>query len=171
MLHMSGGARASTLKKKLLGWKSARAWFQRVKGLSWPARVEDAVEYLKARAGEPCGKTCLTTFLSGFSFMEKLGHVPVELGFSSNDLVKGAVAELTRNLRSTGAIQAPLLPLILVCAWEKVIVDRRRPTMVRVTAWMRLLKYWVWKSAVFQRGHFNLSLCLIFPVAGGASCA
>ena len=79
VLNMSGGARASTLKKKLLGWKSARAWFQKVKGLSWPARLEDVVEYLEARAGEPCGKTCLTTFLSGFSFMEKLGQVPVDL--------------------------------------------------------------------------------------------
>ena len=26
----------------------------------------------------------------------------------------------------------------------------------------------VWKSAVFQRGHFNLSVCLIFPVVGHA---
>ena len=69
------------------------------------------MEYLEARAGEPCGKTCLTTFLSGFSFMEKLGQVPVELRFSSNDLVKGAVVELTRNLRSTGLIQAPLTAL------------------------------------------------------------
>ena len=40
-LCMSGGARASTSKRKLLGWKSARAWFQRVKGLSWPARLGD----------------------------------------------------------------------------------------------------------------------------------
>ena len=29
----------------------------------------------------------------------------------------------------------------------------------------------VWKSAVFQRGHFSLSVCLIFPVVGRASCA
>ena len=39
-------------------------------------------------------------------------------------------------------IQATLLPSILVCAWERVVVDRLRPTMVRVTAWLRLLKYW-----------------------------
>ena len=148
MLHMSGGARASTLKKKLFRWKSVRAWFQRVKGLSWPARVEDVVEYLEARAGELCGKPCVTTFLSGFSIMEKLGQVPVELRFSSNDLVKGAVAELTRNLRSTGVIQAPFLPLILVCVWEKVVVDRWRPTLVRVTAWVRSLKYWA--SMIFD---------------------
>ena len=43
-LCMSGGARAATSKRKLLGWKSARAWFQRVKGLSWPARLGDVVE-------------------------------------------------------------------------------------------------------------------------------
>ena len=30
--------------------------------------------------------------------MEKLGQVPVELRFSSKELVKGVVAELTRNL-------------------------------------------------------------------------
>ena len=29
----------------------------------------------------------------------------------------------------------------------------------------------LWKSAVFQRGHFSLSVCLIFPVVGRASCA
>ena len=29
----------------------------------------------------------------------------------------------------------------------------------------------LWKSAVFQGGHFNLSVCLIFPVVGRASCA
>ena len=29
----------------------------------------------------------------------------------------------------------------------------------------------VCKSAVFQRGHFSLSVCLIFPVVGRASCA
>ena len=29
----------------------------------------------------------------------------------------------------------------------------------------------LWKSAVFQCGHFNLSVCLIFPVVGRASCA
>ena len=71
------------------GWKSARARFQRVKRLSWPARLEDVVEYLEVRAGGPCGKTCRTTFLSGSSFMEKLGQVPVEMHFSSNELAKG----------------------------------------------------------------------------------
>ena len=45
--------------------------------------------------------------------MEKLGQVPVDLRFSSSDLVKGAIGELTRNLRSTGVTQAPLLPLVL----------------------------------------------------------
>ena len=48
VLHMPGGARASTLKKKLLDWKSARAWFQIVTGLSWPARLEDVVELKRA---------------------------------------------------------------------------------------------------------------------------
>ena len=66
--------------------------------------------------------------------MEKLGQVPIVLRFSSNDLVKGSVAELTRNLRSTGVIKAPLLPLILVSVWERVVVDRRRLAMVRVKA-------------------------------------
>ena len=97
------------------------------------------MEYLEARAGEPCGKTCLTTFLSCFCIVEKLGQVPVELRFSSKDLVKGAVTELTRNLRSTGVIQAPFLPFLDsgLCLGERAVVDRRRPTMVRVTAWMR----------------------------------
>ena len=112
---------------------------------SWPKRFRGSrtsrVEYLEARAGEPCGKTCLTIFLSGFCIVEKLGQVPVELRFSSKDLVKWAVAELTRNLRSTGVIQAPFLDSGL-CLGERAVVDRRRPTMVRVTAWMRLLKCW-----------------------------
>ena len=126
VLYMLGGARASTLKKKLLGWKSARAWLHTVKGLSWPARLVDVVECLEVRAGEPCGKTSLTTFLSRFNFMEKSGQVPADVRFSSNDSVHGVVAN-----------PGPLAAFDSGLCLGKLVVDRWRPTMARTTAWMR----------------------------------
>ena len=103
------------------------------------------IDYLEARAAEPCGRSCLSAALSGLAFVERAAQVPVETRLGTSEILQGAAAELTRGLDVTqpgDRRQAHQLLTCLLVAWERVVVDEAAAPYVRFWAWARLLKCW-----------------------------
>ena len=56
------GRRMRTVKKRVQDWRKFRSFLMGYKGKVWPEGISDVLEYLQARAAEPCSRTVPTSF-------------------------------------------------------------------------------------------------------------
>jgi hypothetical protein len=145
LAYLAAGKRTGTLRRRLGDWSPLRKWLagqSRAEG--FPA-ARDLLDYLEARAAEPCGKTVLQSALEAVIFFETVGGVPQGLKISQDGLVLATVSELSAGLaskRPEDRRQANSLPVKLITWLEATVMDVEQPKYVRYYAWLRLLKYW-----------------------------
>ena len=143
--YLAGGRRTGTLRRRLGDWARLRKWLEGQDRAAGFPEVRDLLDYLEARAAEPCGKTVLQSAVEAVNFMETMGSVPAELRISHATLVVAAVEELSSRLgsrRHPDRRQANYLPVRLLVAFERAVVCEDRPAYTRLYAWLRLIKYW-----------------------------
>ena len=71
-------------------------------GAPWPRNVEDMLEYMEARASEPCARSVLRTVLGLLFFFERGGGVPGHMQISKDPVLLSAVEEMTAQLTGGG---------------------------------------------------------------------
>ena len=142
--YLAGGRRTGTLRRRLGDWARLRKWLEGQDRASGFPTALDLLDYLEARAAEPCGKTVLQSAVEAVNFLEMVGAVPAELRISHATLVVAAVEELSSRLESrrhADRRQANYLPVRVLVAWEQAVVGEERTLYLRLYAWLRLLKY------------------------------
>ncbi len=67
---VAAGRRASTLDTRLRAWAAFQRWLGQAGGRSAPLSPQDFVDYLAARAAEPCGRGTLRGVMAMFGFLD-----------------------------------------------------------------------------------------------------
>jgi len=157
----AGGRRARTLCKRVGAWKRVRAWCLDVYSVPFPRRVLHLVEYMQARADEPCGLSVLQGVAAGFAFMETCCGYPRGARLVDEPLFDAFQKEVVAGFSAPGLgqlKQAPRYPLALVLALEREVVDPAVPLCYRCHAWWHLVA--VWASLRFD-DHRGLAPCAV----------
>ena len=145
-IHFLGkGLRLGTLRARLRSWRHVRQWLEAAKDASWPRNAYEVLEYLESRAAEPCGPSCMTSALSGLSFMERSGQVHFGDRLGSSEFLRDASQELVRRLQQADPKerrQANQLLASILASWERITISDALPAYTRFWAWARLLKVW-----------------------------
>ena len=139
------GRRATTLRKRVRDWRKARSYFLRALGTPWPADAADVLEYIEARASEPCHKTTLQSFHLALAFVERAGGIRASEGLAGDPIVVGALEEVT--LAVTGGRVKPRRPalrepVIFTVVREMMVVDDSAEFYDRIYCWWLLVKTW-----------------------------
>jgi len=141
----AGGRRARTLAKRVRAWRRLREWCLQVYGRPYPARPLDLVEYLQARADEPCGLSALQAVTELYAFAEGCRGVPQGMRLVDDPYFVAFQRELSSTHakpEGAGTRRAPRLPLGFLIALEREVVDGRGPEYYRAYAWWQLLAAW-----------------------------
>jgi len=111
----------------------------------FPRTVAHLLEYLQARADEPCGLSALQGVAAGYSFMESCCGYPAGQRLVDQPLYEAFLKELMAGFQGPCAAaprQAPRFPLALILALEREVVDEDVATCYRLFAWWHLLAVW-----------------------------
>jgi len=103
------------------------------------------IEYMQARADEPCGLSVIEGVAAGFSFMESCCGFPRGGRLVDNPLYDAFVKELIASYSAAGAgppKQAPRYPIAIVLALEREVMDQDAAVCYRCYAWWHLLAVW-----------------------------
>ena len=147
--HLRGcvgqGRRVRTLKKRVTDWRKVRSFMLKAFGEPWPRTQLDFLDYLRARADEPCARTVPASCLAALAFMEKSGNIAVGDRISGEASVKAFVEEMNLSLSGQGSSArrvAPRWPLAVAIALELAVLDKGRPVYERLLSWWLLVKLW-----------------------------
>ena len=163
----AGGRRARTLGKRVCAWRRVRAWCLDLYEVPFPRAVHHLLEYLQARADEPCGLSVLQGVAAVFSFMETCCGYPRGRRLVDEPLCEAYLKELYAGLTGAGTVlpkQAPRYPVALVLALEREVMDADVAVCYRCHAWWHLLA--VWASLRFD-DHRGLSPSAVEITARG----
>ena len=139
------GRRAGTLRKHVKTWLRYRVWLRSTFQVEWPSEPFHFSSYLEARAAEPCGKSIPASLLKTLIFMEHAAEIVKSEQVSATPAVRNTLEEVKLELESVDSKpsrQAMHLPVALVMALEKAVMDLRFPRFLRGYAWFRLVKLW-----------------------------
>ena len=143
MLRSLGGKRSRTVRQRVLVWRKVRLWLLRSYGCCWPQSSAQLIDYLEARAQEPCGKTVPQSILSALSFIESCADVDRNARLSQRTEMQATVDSLTAEL---GVGRPPVqrawpMPIVFLVALELYVVSDRE-LYKRALAWVKLVKVW-----------------------------
>ena len=100
---------------------------------------------MRDRAHEPCGRTCLRSFISSLAFIERGRAVPPQDRLSSRASVLEAMEEWTLEVSGPGGSarkKANPFFILIIISLELVVMDETFPNYKRAFAWFKLLKTW-----------------------------
>jgi len=141
----AGGRRARTLCKRVSAWRRVRAWCLDLYSVPFPKSVHHLLEYLQARADEPCGMSVLQGVAAVFSFMETCCGFPRGRRLVDEPLYDAFLKELYAGLAGAGGTppkQAPRYPVVFILALEREVMDEEVACCYRCHAWWQLLAVW-----------------------------
>lgn len=139
------GRRASTLRKHAKTWFKVRSWMRSTFLKPWPESAEEFALYLECRANEPCGKSIPGSIYRTLLFMESAGEFPVDQQIGKSAAIKNTLEEVNMQLEAQASRftkRAWHLPVKVVLALERKVLDVRAESYPRIYAWFRLVKLW-----------------------------
>ena len=147
--------RSSTLRKRVRDLRPLVAFLQRGYGQNWPQSAEVLLDYIAARASEPCGSTVLTSLQAALYFFEKGGGVQTDRRLTADPLIVNTIEGMQRELGSSkqAVRSAPREPVFLTAVRERMVLNEGLPTYVRAYAWWKNIQ--VWASLRFS-DHYGL---------------
>ena len=146
-LRCCRGVRANTIQQRVSCWRPFRRWLLSLSKRSWPNEAQDLLDFFEVRRTEGAPRSAYGSLLSSLRFLEEAGEVLEQNRLCLAPSLTNAVKELAlatsakgKGSRERG--QAPQMPLALVVAFEKVVLDTSRPRFQRAFAAFRLLRHW-----------------------------
>jgi hypothetical protein len=144
-LRLFGTRRAKTLRNRALTWQRVRDWLLIVSGRPWTSNPALMIDYMAARAAEPCGRTVPQGIMAALCVMEAVGQVREADRLSTHYAVMAVADNLTMTLTS-GCTQkkvAQLYTVSMLVSLELLVVTSHMPLHYRAIAWVMLLMVWV----------------------------
>jgi len=141
----AGGRRYRTLSKRVRSWRRLREWCMKVYMKPYPVNPLHLVEYLQARADEPCGLSALQSVAELFVFAEGCRGVPPGSRLVDDPYYAAYRKELGVQHAGAGHLgtrKAPRLPVPFVIALEREVVEESAQAFYRAYAWWQLLTIW-----------------------------
>ena len=138
------GLRTGTLRKRARDAKRMVAFFHSAHGAPWPSDVGELMDYLVARASEPCGKSVLPGIQSTVYFFEKGGGVSQQHMLAKDPLIENLIEGLQGDILkgSHATVAAPREPLMFTVIRERIVVDEGKPLYHRAYAWWKGVQSW-----------------------------
>ena len=137
-----GGTRPSTLSVRVRAWECFIRWLSVQKGKGHVEKYTDIVDYLHAQVGIGAPVTVVDRLMGALSWISSRAGDELLTVIVSDPRIKRAadwaIVELTDD--SKVRRKAPRIPIAVVLALELYVVESRHPLVLRVFAWMRLLK-------------------------------
>ncbi len=143
---VAAGRRASTLDTRLRAWAAFQRWLDQAGGRSAPLSPQDFIDYLAARAAEPCGRGTLRGVMAMLGFLDDAYRRQGDERWSRDKSVLDAFSEYgsTLSMRAGGApVAKALRPSVgILEALEYTVMDEARNPVDRVLAWYMLAAAW-----------------------------
>ncbi len=143
---VAAGRRASTLDTRLRAWAAFQRWLGQAGGRSVPLSPQDLIDYLAARAAEPCGRGTLRGVMAMFGFLDDVyrrqGDDRWTRDKSVNDAFNEYGSSLTVRAEGAPAVKALRPPVGVLAALERTVVDGDRNSVDRVLSWYMLTAAW-----------------------------
>ena len=139
------GRRLRTLRQRVRTFLKASTWFSILSAVKFPLSEAQVLDYMRDRADEPCGRTCLRSFISSLAFIERGGAVPPQDRLSSRASVLEAMEEWTLEVSGPGGSarkKANPFFILIIISLELVVMDETLPNYKRAFAWFKLPKTW-----------------------------
>ncbi len=140
---LAGGRRASTLRARARAWRSFQKYLELAAGTCHPRTAQDAVDFINARASEPCSRAVLRNLKSLYAFIDEVtGGVP-EL--SNNRFVISSLREAMAQAparRAGDASSATRFPIMILALMEEKIIDVDEAAYIRGLFWWIVLACW-----------------------------
>ena len=138
------GVRAATLRKRVRDMEQFARYLEAACDRSWPSNPGDVIDYMTARAAEPCGKSVLASMQGALFFFEKGGGVAESVRLSRDPLVLNLLESFQKDLAKglPPSVAAPREPIALTAAREAYITDTAQPEYKRAYAWWKSVQSW-----------------------------
>jgi hypothetical protein len=149
-LRCCRGLRARTLAQRVSCWRPFRRWLLTTTGAPWPLTTSVVLDYLEVRRAEGAPRTAYASLLSALRFLEEAGEVPEAerlycspaLANAEKELSLAAAAAAAQTSGHEARGPAPQLPLAVLAALERVVLNSELPDYHRAFAGFRLLRHW-----------------------------
>ncbi len=139
---VAAGRRASTLRARLRAWRAFGRWLWAAYGERWPSTWHRLVDYLRARAEEPCGRQTLLSIAHAAAFWEKATGWQL----TADPLWEPAIKELLSRVGGrAGGISSSSAPPLLVshlAMLESIVTDTLEDGWLRCYAGWKCAKVW-----------------------------
>ncbi len=143
---VAAGRRASTLDARLRAWAAFQRWLVQVGGRHIPLTTQDCVDYLAARAEEPCGRGTLRGIIAMIGFWDDVNRRQGSERWSRDKSIQDAFNEYSSGvtMRAGGAraVKALRPSVGILESLELVVVDSGSAVVDRVLAWYLLVASW-----------------------------
>ena len=139
-----GRYRESTVRRYLGYWQGFKRWVKWSTGRGVPSIPTELVDYLYAREEEGLGPSVPLAISKAVAWFENLAGIESDQRSMNNSLTNLVVQELMKKLEE-GAPPTKRAPRVLsafIPALEEMVMDEEAPEMLRVAAWIKLLKVW-----------------------------
>ncbi len=140
---LAGGRRASTLRARARSWKAFQSYLRLTAGVTHPRTPYEALNYVLARASEPCAKSVLHNIKALFQFMDTVtGETPP---IAKNRYVIAAFKEkiaLAPARRDGDSCPASRFPVMMLALMEEALMHADTTPYVKVIYWWVLLSCW-----------------------------
>ena len=136
---VGAGKRAATLRSRVRMARRYLAWFSDNFEVTFPNRVEHFTEFLKVRVSEPCNRGALRNAHRGFGFLDETAGVTPEDSVTMNPIFHEM---LSKAIPGRSSKQAPRMPVALILAIEKFLMDTSNLPYMRLYAWFMALLNW-----------------------------
>ena len=139
-----GKYRVTTVKRYLGYIQHMRTWMYKMDKKYGPMAGVDVVDYLYAREEEGLGYAVPLAVYQALVWFEKVAGVPEYCRLSDHDFLGMVVKDLVRRLeeKAPPVKRAPRWPGYFVEWLEFIVMDEGFTSTMRLTAWMKLLKFW-----------------------------
>ena len=138
------GLRTGTLRKRARDAKRLVSYMRTAHNTEWPTEGVEVMDYLVARASEPCGKSILPGIQTTLYFFEKSGGVQHQDMLSKDPVIENMIEGLQADIVKGQAcpVAAPREPIMFTAVRERVVLDESRPLYHRAYAWWKNVQSW-----------------------------
>ena len=137
-----GRARPGTVRLRVRSWEAFGRWLEISRGRAWPKDARDLIDYVKDMVALPAPRSFPVQFGGAVTwFMSRTGQEDWET-ISGDVVFRRALDWAEVELADMGQAvkKAPRLTVLVMISMEIKVLDGEAPLVVRVVAWIRLIK-------------------------------
>ena len=136
-----GGARVSTVKKRVRAAEKLSRWLELSRGRSWPSGAADIIDYMHSASAEEPRVSFPRDVGAMLHWMDARTGAEDAAKLSLNPLFLKNLTQATADVQIGKDIKkAVRFPLTLISMMEMAVMDEALPVAARLVLWARLIK-------------------------------